>query len=127
MIVVVGPDSGRASISGTTLFAGVKARFDVIRGDKDGGREMVDSAGVVDGVSVDDDVKGTEWLCAIDWNCSVCCWTWCAARISSKTTMVQYPSRDESIRHWPSGDLWYMHENSAGESNVGGILTNSYP
>jgi hypothetical protein len=41
--------------------------------------------------------------------------------------MVQYPSRDESIRHWPSGDLWYMHENSAGESNVGGILTNSYP
>jgi len=55
-----GPDSGRASLSGTTLFAGVKDRFDDIRGDKDGGRETVDSAGVVDGVSVDDDVSGTE-------------------------------------------------------------------
>jgi hypothetical protein len=60
VIVVVGPDSGRASLSGTTLFAGVNARFDDIRGDKEGGREMVDSAGVVDGVSVVDDVSGTE-------------------------------------------------------------------
>src|SRR5216683_3737165 len=57
-----GPDSGRESLSGTTLFAGVKGRFDDIRGDKDGGSEMVDRAGVVDGVSVDDDVSGTEWL-----------------------------------------------------------------
>jgi hypothetical protein len=55
-----GPDSGRASLSGTTLFAGVKDRLDDIRGDNDGGRETVDSAGVVDGVSVDDDVSGTE-------------------------------------------------------------------
>jgi hypothetical protein len=31
-----------------------------MRGDKDGGREIVDSAGVVDGVSVDEDVSGTE-------------------------------------------------------------------
>jgi hypothetical protein len=54
------PDSGRVSQSGTTLFAGVKDRLDEIRGDKDGGRETVDSAGVVDGVSVDDDVSGTE-------------------------------------------------------------------
>ena len=56
----MGPDSGRQSLSGTTLFAGVNCRFDDIRGDKDGGREMVDSAGVVDGVSVEDDVNGTE-------------------------------------------------------------------
>lgn len=56
----IGLDSGKVSLSGTTLFAGVKGRFDEIRGDKDGGREMVDSAGVVDGVSVDDDVSGTE-------------------------------------------------------------------
>lgn len=55
-----GPDSGRVSISRTIPFAGVNGRFDDIRGDKDGGREMVDSAGVVDGVSVDDDVNGTE-------------------------------------------------------------------
>lgn len=55
-----GPDSGRTSLSRTTLFAGVNGRFDDIRGDTDGGREMVDSAGVVDGVSVDDDVNGTE-------------------------------------------------------------------
>jgi hypothetical protein len=56
----IGPDSGRLSPSGTTLFVGVNGRFDDIRGDSDGGREMVDSAGVVDGVSVDDDVNGTE-------------------------------------------------------------------
>jgi hypothetical protein len=56
----MGPDSGRLSPSGTTLFAGVNCRFDDIRGDNDGGRETVDSAGVVDGVSVDDDVNGTE-------------------------------------------------------------------
>ena len=55
-----GPDSGRLSPSGTTLFAGVNCRFDDIRGDNDGGREIVDSAGVVDGVSVDEDVNGTE-------------------------------------------------------------------
>jgi len=57
-----GPDSGmeRESFSGTTVFAGVKARFDDIRGDRDGGRETVDSAGVVDGVSVEDDVRGTQ-------------------------------------------------------------------
>jgi hypothetical protein len=64
----IGPDSGRVSLSGTTLFAGVKGRFDDIRGDKVGGREMVDNAGVVDGVSVDEEVSGTEWLCAMDWN-----------------------------------------------------------
>jgi hypothetical protein len=58
--LVIGPDSGRLSLSGTTLFAGVNCRFDDIRGDKDGGREMVDSAGVVDGVNADDDVNGTE-------------------------------------------------------------------
>jgi len=50
----------RESFSGTTVFAGVKARFDDIRGDRDGGRETVDSAGVVDGVSVEDDVRGTQ-------------------------------------------------------------------
>lgn len=55
-----GPNSGRASLSGKTHFAGVKGRFDDIRGDKDGGRETVDNAGVVDGVRVDDDVSGTE-------------------------------------------------------------------
>lgn len=55
----VGPDSGRTSLS-RTPFEGVNGRLDDIRGDKDGGREMVDSAGVVDGVSVDDDVNGTE-------------------------------------------------------------------
>jgi hypothetical protein len=38
----------------------VAFRDNDIRGDNDGGREMVDSAGVVDGVSVDDDVNGTE-------------------------------------------------------------------
>jgi hypothetical protein len=56
----VGPDSGRLSPSGTALLAGVNGRFDDIRGDNDGGREMVDSAGVVDGVSVNEDVNGTE-------------------------------------------------------------------
>jgi hypothetical protein len=55
-----GPDSGRTSLSRATPFEGVNGRLDDIRGDKDGGREMVDSAGVVDGVSVDDDVNGTE-------------------------------------------------------------------
>lgn len=55
-----GPDSERLSLSGTTLFAGVNGRFDDIPGDNDGGRDMVDSAGVVDGVSADDDVNGTE-------------------------------------------------------------------
>jgi len=40
--------------------AGVNGRFDDIRGDNNGGRDMVDSAGVVYGVSVDDDVNGTE-------------------------------------------------------------------
>lgn len=68
-------DSGRTSLSGATLFAGVSCRFVCIRGETDGGREMVDSAGVVDGVNTEDeeDVSGTAWLCAIDWNCSVCC------------------------------------------------------
>ena len=58
--LAVGPDSGRLSLSGATLLAGVNGRFDDIRGDNKGGREMVDSAGVVVGVSVDDDVNGTE-------------------------------------------------------------------
>ena len=83
-------DSRRTSISGTRFFAGVSGRFGCNRGERDGGREMVDSAGVVSGVSTEDeDVSGTAWLCAIDWNCSVCCWTWCAASISSKATMMQ--------------------------------------
>ena len=51
-------------------------------------------------------VRGRELWLAIDWICSVCCCVWCAARISSKTTIVQYPSREDIMRHCPSGDLW---------------------
>lgn len=58
--LATGVGSGRTSLSNTTLLTGVRARFDDMRGDKDGGREIVDSAGVVDGVSVDEDVSGTE-------------------------------------------------------------------
>jgi len=60
LALATGPDSGSESLSGTALLAGVKGRFDNVRGDRDGGRETVDVAGVVDGVSVDDEVSGTE-------------------------------------------------------------------
>jgi hypothetical protein len=48
------------SLSSTALLMGVRGRFEDMRGDKDGGRETVDNAGVVDGVSADEDVNGTE-------------------------------------------------------------------
>jgi len=51
--------TGRTSLSGTILFAGVSDRLTGIRGERDGGRDIVDSAGVVDGVSTDEDVSGT--------------------------------------------------------------------
>jgi hypothetical protein len=55
-----GVNSGRTSLSGTTPLTGVRDRFEHVRGDNDGGRETVDSAGVVDGVRADEDVNGTE-------------------------------------------------------------------
>jgi hypothetical protein len=61
-VLALGSDSGRTSLSATTLFAGVSDRFTGIRGERDGGRDMVDSAGVVDGVCTDEDVRGTAWL-----------------------------------------------------------------
>lgn len=61
-VLALESDSGRTSLSATTLFAGVSDRFTGILGERDGGRDMVDSAGVVDGVSADEDVSGTAWL-----------------------------------------------------------------
>jgi len=58
--LATGVASGRTSLSDTTLLTGVRGRFDNVRGDKEGGRETVDSAGVVDGVSADEDVNGTK-------------------------------------------------------------------
>lgn len=44
------------------------------------------------------------------------CCVWCVAKISSKTTIVQYPSREDSTRHCPSGDLWeWLQNDSEGE------------
>jgi hypothetical protein len=60
LALTAGVNSGRTSLSGTTLLTGVRGRFEVVRGDNDGGRETVDSAGVVDGVRADEDVNGTE-------------------------------------------------------------------
>ena len=60
-VLALESDSGRMSLSNssTTLFTGVSDRFMGIRGERDGGREMVDIAGVVDGVSTEEDVSGT--------------------------------------------------------------------
>lgn len=53
------------------------------------GRPTVDSEGVDRGVAIDELVRGSEWWCAMDCSCSVCCCVWCTVRISSKTTSVQ--------------------------------------
>ena len=60
LALAAGVNSGRTSLSGTTLLTGVRSRFEDVRGDNDGGRETVDNAGVVDGVRADEDVNGTE-------------------------------------------------------------------
>lgn len=44
-----------------------------IAGEADGGRETAETDGVVAGVREAEEVRGTEWCWAIDWNWRVCC------------------------------------------------------
>jgi hypothetical protein len=66
-----------------------------------GGKVNVGMDGVEAGVAagVLEYVNGTELWFAMDWSCRVCCWVWWGVRISSNTTIVQYPSLDDRIRH----------------------------
>ena len=86
----IGISDGRfIGTTGTTGTIGARA------GDIAGSATDEDD-GVDSGVAI---ASGTEWWCAIDCSCSACCCVWYAGRTSSNTTIVQYPSREESIRH----------------------------
>lgn len=55
---------------GSLLFSECVAEM---AGEADGGRETAETDGVVAGVREAEEVRGTEWCWAIDWNWRVCC------------------------------------------------------
>jgi len=101
-------DAGVSKGGGDSALRFKPPEIEVTNGGGSGGSPAMGIDGVEPGVGTGvllEYVRGTEWWLAIDWICSVCCCVWCAAKISSKTTIVQYPSREDSMRHCPSGDL----------------------
>lgn len=69
---------------------------------------------------------GKWWDCDMLCNCKLCCWIGYVGSGSSNMTMVQYPSREESNKHWPSGDLCRKFNEWTTNAHFDQLLTMSY-